>query len=143
MSGQPRSDTKAQGSAAGLPGPSQPRLLYSERERWWFLTLLLFVSVLNVVDRVIISVLLDPIKHEFHVSDTMLGALSGLSFALCYAVADLPFAQWSDHGHRRTVIAVALSAWSAMTLCCGPAQSWWQLMAARMGVGLAEAGSGP
>jgi MFS family permease len=118
-----------------------PASLFNERQRWGLLAVLLLVATLNMVDRVIISVLLDPIKQEFHLSDTMLGLLSGLAFALCYAVGGIPFARWADRGNRRTVIAVALTAWSAMTIGCGLAQSWLQLLVARMGVGVAESGS--
>jgi MFS family permease len=120
-----------------------PWSLYGARERWAFMALLLFVSTLNVVDRVIISVLLEPIKNEFRLSDTMLGFLSGFGFALCYATAGLPFARWADRGDRSTVIALALGVWSAMTVLCGFAQAWWQLVLARMGVGIAESGSQP
>ena len=87
------------------------------------------------------SVLLEPIKREFRVSDTMLGLLGGLAFALFYATLGLPVARWADRGNRRTVIAVALTAWSIATAACGLAQSFLQLLLARVGVGAGEAGA--
>ena len=62
--------------------PRQPWLLYSQQQRWGLLAVLFFVSTSNYLDRNIIAVLLEPIKHEFHVSDAMLGLLSGFCFAL-------------------------------------------------------------
>jgi predicted MFS family arabinose efflux permease len=86
---------------------------------------------------------LDPIKREFHVSDTMLGLLSGLCFSLIYAVAGLPISYWADRGNRRTVITVALTAWSIATALCGVSQTFWQLALARFGLGVAEPGALP
>ena len=75
--------------------------------------------------------LLEPIKHDFKVSDTALGLLSGLCFSLFYAAAAVPLARWADYGNRRTVLVVTLSAWSAMTALCGTAHTFWQLALAR------------
>jgi predicted MFS family arabinose efflux permease len=127
--------------AASPASQARPWTLYSNRQRWGFLTILFLVSTSNIIDRAVISVLLDPIKHEFHVSDTMLGLLSGLGFALLYGAFGLPAARWADRGNRRTLITTALTAWSVMTVLCGCAQAWWQLMLARVGVGAAESGS--
>lgn len=117
--------------------------LYSPLQRWGFLSILFLVTTSNYVDQYILSVLLEPIKQEFHVSDTQLGLLSGFSFALCYAAAALPIARWADVGNRRTVIALAIAGWSLMTAVCGLAQSFWQLVAARLGVGAMEPGAAP
>jgi predicted MFS family arabinose efflux permease len=104
---------------------------------------LFLVSTLNYLDRNIISVLLEPIKQEFRVSDTLLGLLSGLSFAFFYAVAGIPIARWADRGNRRSIIAISVGIWSFMTIFCGMAQSFWQLVLARIGVGVGEAGGLP
>ena len=82
---------------------------YSERQRWAFLTILFLITISGNFDYYVLGVVLDPIKREFQVSDTELGLLSGFCFALCYAVAALPFARWSDRGNRRTVLTFALT----------------------------------
>jgi predicted MFS family arabinose efflux permease len=120
-----------------------PWSLYGTYQRWGFLTVLYLVTTSNYFDYYVLSVVLEPIKHEFHVSDTMLGLLSGFCFALVYAVAGLPIARWADRGNRRTVITLALAGWSVMTVACGLAQSFWQLAAARFGLGIVEPGAMP
>jgi MFS family permease len=122
---------------------SSPWTLYTERQRWGFLAVLFLVSTSNYVDRNVISVLLEPIKQEFHVSDTMLGLLGGFCFAIFYALFGMPVARWADRGNRRTIITLALAVWSLMTLCCGFAQTFVQLVIARVGVGAGEAGAIP
>lgn len=117
--------------------------LYSPARRWFFLAILFLVGTSSSIDRVVISVLLEPIKQEFGVSDTQLGLLSGLSFALLYSMLGLPIARWADRGDRTLLITVAISIWSAMTMLCAVAGSFWQLLLARIGVGVGEAGATP
>jgi predicted MFS family arabinose efflux permease len=121
--------------------PQSPWKAYSERQRWLFLIVLFLVSTSNYADRYVISVLLEPIKREFQVSDASLGLLSGLCFALFYTAAGVPIARWADRGNRRTIITLTLTLWSVMTMLCGLAQSFWHLIAARIGVGVGEAGA--
>jgi predicted MFS family arabinose efflux permease len=120
-----------------------PWTLYGPWQRWGFLSILFLITTSNYYDYYILSVVLDPIKREFHVSDSMLGLLSGFCFALSYALAALPIARWADRGNRRTVITVALAGWSIMTAACGLAQSFGQLLLARLAVGAAEPGAVP
>jgi predicted MFS family arabinose efflux permease len=87
--------------------------------------------------------LIEPIKREFGVSDSWLGLASGLGFALFYALAGLPIARWADRGVRRSIIALALFVWSGMTALQGLATSFAWLLAARVGVGIGEAGCSP
>lgn len=115
----------------------------ADRRRWGYLLILFLVGTSASLDRVIISVLLEPIKREFGVSDTLLGLLSGASFALLYAVLGVPVARWADIGNRKRIITLALATWSVMTALCGLAQSFWQLALARVGVGIGEAGAVP
>jgi predicted MFS family arabinose efflux permease len=129
--------------ADSIPAVIRPWTFYSVRRRWLMLAILFLVITSNYCNSFFIAVLLEPIKQEFHVSDTMLGLLSGFCFALLYAVAALPVARWSDHGNRRTVITATLAGWSAMTALCGFAQSFWQLAVARLGVGAAASGALP
>jgi predicted MFS family arabinose efflux permease len=120
----------ANGINAGAPvfvagGPRRPAwMLFSERRRWGLLAILFLVSTSNYVDRNVIAVLLEPIKEEFRVSDTALGLLGGFCFAAFYAAFGMPVARWADRGNRRTIITLALTIWSLMTLCCGLAQSF-------------------
>ena len=117
--------------------------LYSRVQRNAFLLVLFLVSTSNYLDRSIIGVLLEPVKREFHVSDTLLGMLSGISFALFYATFGLPLARWADRGHRPFLITLSLAVWSLMTGLCGLAATFWQLVLARFGVGAGEAGAIP
>lgn len=120
-----------------------PWELYSRVQRLRFLAILFLVGTANYVDRNIISVLLEPIKHEFEVSDTMLGLLTGLSFAVFYATLGLPIARLADNWNRKHVVTASLAVWSGMTMVCGLAGSYWQLLLARFGVGAGEAGAIP
>ncbi|HIL01662.1 MAG TPA: MFS transporter [Myxococcales bacterium] len=111
--------------------------------RRYALGLLVVVYVLNFVDRSILSILLEDIKLAFDVSDTYLGFLSGIAFALLYTVMGIPIARWADRGSRTTIIALAVFVWSAMTAATGLARSFAQLAVARVGVGIGEAGCSP
>jgi len=123
-----------------VPGLILHWSMYTPRQRAGFLAVLFLVSTSQFFDRNVMSIVLEPIKHEFNASDTMLGILGGFCFALFYALAGLPVARWADRGNRRTIIAVALALWSAMTVFCGIAQTFWQLALARVGVGAGESG---
>jgi MFS family permease len=115
----------------------------SEGYRRYVLGLLFVVYVVNFVDRSILNILLEPIKREFHPSDTALGFLSGVAFAIFYATLGIPIARWADRGVRRDIIALSLFVWSGMTALCGLARTFPQLVAARIGVGIGEAGCSP
>src|SRR5262245_48293169 len=93
--------------------------LYTPRQRGTFLVVLFLVATSNFFDRHIVAALLEPIRLEFNVSDTMLGAFSGLCFAIFYAAFGVPVARWADRGNRRTIITLALTVWSVMTMLCG------------------------
>jgi predicted MFS family arabinose efflux permease len=116
---------------------------FSNGYRRYALGLLLSVYVMNFVDRQILSILAEDIRKEIDLSDTALGVLSGIAFALFYTFAGLPIARWADTGSRRTIIALSLFVWSGMTALTGLAQSFGQLVAARIGVGIGEAGGSP
>jgi MFS family permease len=120
-----------------------PWTQFTERQRRGFLAILFLVYACNVFDRNVISVLLEPIKHEFAASDTELGFLGGFAFAIFNALLGIPIARWADRGDRPKIITLALGLWSLMTLVCGAAVSFWQLAVARVGVGIGEAGSIP
>lgn len=104
------------------------------------LALLLVVYILNFLDRQILGILAEPIKLDFQLTDTQLGALGGIAFALLYAVMGVPLAVLADRTSRSWVIAASLAVWSAFTALCGMATSFWQLFLFRLGVGVGEAG---
>ncbi|MBK6801217.1 MAG: MFS transporter [Novosphingobium sp.] len=106
---------------------------------------LLIVYVFNFLDRQIVNILAEPIRRDLDLSDTQIGLMTGLAFALFYTVLGLPIARYSDRPttDRGRLIAVALAVWSAMTALCGFAQNFVQLLLARVGVGVGEAGCTP
>jgi MFS family permease len=120
-----------------------PWTLYTDRRRWWLLAILFLVATSNSYDHNVMSVVLEPIKQEFHVPDTLLGLLGGFCFAVFFTLFGLPIASWADRGNRRTLITIALVTWSVMTACCGLTQTFWQLAVCRIGVGAGESGAVP
>jgi predicted MFS family arabinose efflux permease len=111
--------------------------------RYWTLAILTLVYTFNHVDRQILVILLEPIKTELGLRDSELGILTGLAFAAFYATLGIPVAMWADRGNRRNIIALSLALWSGMTALSGLSVSYWQLLLARMGVGVGEAGGTP
>ena len=116
---------------------------FSTGYRYYVLGLLLAIYTANYMDRMILGILLQPIKADLGASDTMMGLLTGLMFAVFYATMGMPIAYWADRGSRKTIITLALTIWSGMTVVCGLAANFWQLAAARMFVGVGEAGGSP
>ena len=111
--------------------------------RRYVLFILTLVYVFNFVDRQILVILQEPIKAELGLSDTQLGFLTGFAFALFYVVVGIPIARWADVGNRRNIVSLALVVWSGMTAVSGLAQNYVQLLLARIGVGVGEAGASP
>jgi MFS family permease len=107
------------------------------------LAVLWLVYVFNFVDRNILSILLEPIRHELGVSDTAMGVLTGFAFALFYTVAGLPIARLSDRSSRRLIMAVGVAFWSLATMASGLVRSFAQLALARVAVGVGEASATP
>lgn len=111
--------------------------------RYYVLIMLTITSMFNIADRLIMSILLEDIKAEFVLSDTQLGLLAGLAFALFYALMGLPIARLADKYNRKNILAASLVFWSAMTAVCGLATGFVSLFFARLGVGVGEAGGSP
>lgn len=107
------------------------------------IALLAAIYFLHSVDRQIIAVVLEPIKHEFHINDKMLGLVGGLGYGIAFALACIPVGWMIDRFNRVRLLAVLLALWSSLTALCGFASSFATLLAARMGVGAAEAGGSP
>ena len=115
----------------------------SFRASYYGLAMLFLVALFNYIDRSIISILQEPLKADLGLSDTQLGALTGLSFALMYTTMALPIARLADVWNRKRLIAGALAIWSAATAACGLANGFGTLVALRMGVAFGEAGCVP
>jgi MFS family permease len=125
--------------ADGVIGDSMPSLAY----RRYVLGLLAVVYVVNFMDRNILTILLQPIKDELALSDTQLGLLSGIAFALFYVTLGVPIARLADRHNRVNIISFSILLWSLMTAACGLASNFVQLFLARIGVGIGEAGCTP
>lgn len=109
------------------------------------LWLLLIVYIFNFIDRQIVNILAEPIARDLGLSDTQIGLMTGLAFALFYTALGLPIARYADRptSSRPRIIAIALAIWSLMTALCGLAHNFVQLLLARIGVGVGEAGCTP
>ena len=120
-----------------------PQAMFSRSLRAYTVGLLTLIYTANYVDRQIVAILLQPIKEEMLLSDTQLGLLSGLAFAIFYATLGIPIAYMADRYSRKKIIITALTLFSVMTYVCGLAQNYTQLLLARIGVGVGEAGTSP
>ncbi len=109
------------------------------RNRTLVMTFLVIAYTLNFIDRQIVGILAEPIKHDLHLTDSELGWMGGTAFALFYTVLAIPLAMLADRKDRSWIIAAGLGLWSAATALCGLAQNFWQLFLARMSVGVGEA----
>lgn len=109
------------------------------REARYVVLVLLCAYVLSYIDRQILALLVGPIKADLGLSDTQIGLLQGLAFAVLFAIAGLPLGWWADRGDRRRIIAMGVGVWSLMTALCGTARSFTHLFLARAGVGIGEA----
>lgn len=118
-------------------------LKISSGYRNYALAVLTLTYVFNFLDRQLLAILLEPIKNEFGASDTAMGFLYGLAFSLFYATLAIPIAQIADRSSRRNILAIAAAVWSVMTMLCGLASGYWQLLALRVGVAVGEAGGAP
>lgn len=109
------------------------------------LWVLLVVYILNFLDRQIVNILAEPIARDLQLSDADIGLMTGLAFALFYTVLGIPIARYADRPstNRVGLISVSLAIWSGMTVLCGMAQNFVQLLLARIGVGVGEAGCTP
>jgi predicted MFS family arabinose efflux permease len=108
--------------------------------RSYVLVVLVVVYTFNFIDRQIVGILAVPIKAELHLSDSQLGLMGGLAFALFYTLLGIPIARLADRVSRTGIMTVALALWSLMTAVCGLTHSFAQLFLARVGVGVGEAG---
>lgn len=110
----------------------------------WAVVLLLIVAFMfAMIDRMIVTLLVGPLKADFGLTDTQVSLLHGLAFTLLYVIVGLPMGWLTDRFSRRAIAGWSVAAWSLMTAVCGVASNFTQLFLARMGVGIGEAGISP
>ena len=119
------------------------KTLYTKNYTHYVLGALTVVYVFNFIDRQILAILAPAIRDDLGLSDTQIGALSGLAFGLFYATLGIPIARLADKYSRVNVISISLGVWSLMTALSGLATNFFQLLIARIGVGIGEAGGSP
>ena len=110
---------------------------------WSTVGLFCIAAILSYTDRQILGLLVDPIRADLEISDTDVGVLQGVAFAIIYSVAGLPLGRLADIFQRRRVILTGVALWSVGTILCGYASSFWMLFAGRLIVGIGEAALAP
>src|SRR5258708_24908192 len=110
---------------------------------WYSVAVLMLMYIFSFIDRTTISLIVEPMKRDLQISDTQIGMLQGLAFALLYTFLGLPIARLSDRHSRRAIIAAGVFIWSIMATLCGLARTAMQLFIARIGVGVVEAALSP
>ncbi len=116
---------------------------FSKGYKRYVLFILTGVYAFNFIDRQILVILQEPIKADLGLSDTQLGLLTGFAFAILYVTLGLPIARYADNHNRKNIVSISLIVWSAMTAVSGLAQNFLQILLARIGVGIGEAGGSP
>lgn len=137
---QAQTDIEPAASAGERPGNRGETSL---AERWYVAITMSVVYALSICDRYSISTVLEPIRKELHLSDANVAFLTGVSLAIFYVVFGFPLSWLIDRRSRRGIISACLVAWSALTVATGLARNYWQLLCARIGVGVGEAGGTP
>jgi MFS family permease len=132
-----------QNSAASSPTVAGAVPYPASAQAWYLVFVLLIFYIFSFIDRQIISLLVEPIKRDLNVSDTQVGLLGGLTFALFYTFFGIPIGRLADRMNRKSIIAFGVIAWSVMATWCGLAKNWTQLVLARAGVGVGEAALSP
>jgi MFS family permease len=130
-------------SQAAVDASSDSSSYPSSFAAWYSVAVLMVMYIFSFIDRTTISLIVEPMKRDLHISDTQIGMLQGLAFALLYTFLGLPIARLSDRHSRRAIIAAGVFIWSIMATLCGLARTAMQLFIARIGVGVGEAALSP
>src|SRR5271154_4129192 len=133
----------AQSSAAEAAGTNVSSSYPWAFAAWYSVAVLMLMYIFSFIARTTISLLVEPMKRDLHISDTQIGMLQGLAFALLYTFLGLPIARLSDRHNRKAIIAAGVFVWSIMATTCGLARTALQLFMARIGVGVGEAALSP
>jgi MFS family permease len=115
----------------------------SERQGWYLVFTLLVFYMFSFIDRQIMSLLVELMKRDLQITDTQMGLLGGFAFAIFYTFFGIPIGRLADRVNRKGIIAVGVVIWSLMATMCGLARNFWQLFAARVGVGVGEGALSP
>jgi len=115
------------------------RTFPAPRLAWYAVAVLTLANASAFVDRQVLGLLVAPIRRDLGISDTQMGVLYGLAFALFYTLLGIPLGRLADRGSRRAIIGFGIAAWSVMTVLCGLARTYEQLLLARFGVAIGEA----
>jgi MFS family permease len=117
--------------------------MFSSAYRHYVLFILMSVYMLNLLDRNLMVLLLEPIRNDLHLSDTQLGLLTGIAFALFYATIGIPVARWSDRGKRVTIASIALALWAVVMMAYLYVGTFSQMILARVASAVGESGCMP
>jgi MFS family permease len=110
---------------------------------FYVLGVLFCVNVLNLIDRQVVYILFPLLKADLQLTDTQLGVLGALPFALFYSFMGIPLGWLADRWHRVRLITIGLTAWSGLTTLCGMTRGFWSLFTVRVGVGIGESSCAP
>ena len=124
-------------------GDCNSHSLQQRKSAWYAVGTLTLAYVVSSADRQILSLLIEPIRHDLGITDTQIGLLAGIAFALFYTFFGIPIAYLADRKSRKLIIAAGILTWSLMTALCGFARNFNQLFLARVGVGIGEATLSP
>jgi MFS family permease len=128
-------------TANGEHASEQP---WPDRKRAWYAVGVFAIALMfNFLDRQIMTLLVGPIKRDLSLSDTEISVLIGFAFVSFYVLMGIPISRLVDTYSRRLIVGVGVASWSVMTALCGLANNFWQLFAARVGVGVGESCNGP
>ncbi len=136
----------SESTAAALKPPAMHSIAAPQASaavRWYVLMMMVLVYTLSIADRYVVSTVLEAIRLELHLTDSGIAFLTGVALALFYVSFGFPLSWLTDRKSRRNIIAISLIIWSFMTALCGLARTALQFMAARIGVGIGEAGGTP
>jgi predicted MFS family arabinose efflux permease len=139
-------DQNARSISNPAPGPGVEEPSPGWRSRaypWYFLSIMILVYMATAIDRLVLSIVVEPLKHEFHLTDGQIGLLGGVAFSVPFALAALPLGWLVDRVTRKKLLAGIVAFWSVLTVCGSLAGSYVALVCVRVGVGAAEAGAQP
>lgn len=129
--------------APTAPSSIDETQLQSVGVRWYVLIIMMLAYTINIADRYVMSTVLEQIRLELHLTDSGVAFLTGVSLALFYVTMGIPLSWIADRWNRRNLLAISITIWSAMTTLCGLSRGYSDLLLARIGVGIGEAGGTP
>ncbi len=127
----------------GMVPPQKSAIAVPVGVRWYVLVVMVATYTMNIADRFVMSTVLEQIRVELDLSDSGVAFLTGVSLALFYISMGIPLSWVADRYNRRNLLAGSIAVWSMMTTLCGLSQGYYQLLLARIGVGVGEAAGTP